>query len=329
MPASPAGVTVRLLDAGGNVLATMQTDANGSYGFTRLTPGDYRTEVVLSAGDIFTPPNRGGDATRDSDVDPANGRSTVIALTAGEQDVTWDAGLIPQRAFSDLPDGPYHTRQASGGPLHRIVPGFHLGASEDSEADGQPNSTATGDDSAATGGDDEDGVLRLAAPNSPSGGWTDGSAAAGNGCKLQVTLAGTAGVAQAWLDFGAGLEPVVLRDPAGVPVPDGLFSTDTHDVTCDLPVGTFGGSANHNIYARFRLSSAGGLGPDGPAHDGEVEDHLFSFGPNAVAVRDFRAMAASSGDLPFALLLLGLALAGASLVRRSHRFERLKALRDE
>ena len=324
-----AGVTVRLLDAGGNVLATTQTDANGSYGFTGLASGDYRIEVVLPAGQVFAPLKQGGDATRDSDVDPANGRSALTALTAGEQDVTWDAGLVPPRDFGDLPDGPYHTLLTSGGPLHRIVPGFHLGASADSEGDGQPNSTAIGDDSAAAGGDDEDGVLRLAAPNSPSGGWTDGNAADGNGCKLQVTLAGTAGVVQAWLDFGAGLEPVVLRDAAGVPVPDRLFSPGTNVVTCDVPVGTFGGSDNHNIYARFRLSSVGGLGPDGPAPDGEVEDHQFSFGPNAVAVRDFRATAAPSGDLPLALLLLGLALAGAALVRRSHRFERPKALRDE
>jgi hypothetical protein len=165
-------------------------------------------------------------------------------------------------------------------------------------------------------------VLRLAAPNSPSGGWTDGNAADGNGCKLQVTVAGGAGVVQAWLDFGAGLEPVVLRNGDGAPIPGGSFNPGIHIVTCDVPLGTFGGSANRSVFARFRLSSAGGLGPDGPAPDGEVEDYLFSFGPNAVSVRDFRATAAPSGDLPFALLLLGLALAGVAFVRRSHRAER-------
>lgn len=311
-----AGITVRLLDTVGSVLATAQTDASGNYSFQGLTPGDYRIEVALPAGQVFAPLNRGGDPTRDSDVDPATGRSVVTTLTAGEQDLTWDAGLVPPRDFGDLPDGPYHTHLAAGGPLHMIVYGFHLGASEDSEADGQPNSTATGD------GADEDGVLRLAAPNSPSGGWTDGNAADGNGCKLQVTVAGAAGVVQAWLDFGAGLAPVVLRDVAGAPIPGGNFSPGRQIITCDVPVGTFGGSANRSIYARFRLSSAGGLGPDGAAPDGEVEDYLFSFGPNAVAVRDFRATAAPSSDLPFALLLLGLALAGVAFVRRSHRSER-------
>ena len=304
-----AGITVRLLDTVGSVIATAQTDANGNYSFAGLTPGDYRIEGVLPAGHVFAPLSQGDDAARDSDIDPATGRSAMTTLTAGEQDPTWDAGLIPPRDFGDLPDGPYHTRLAAGGPLHMIVYGFHLGANEDSEADGQPNSTATGD------GADEDGVQRLAAPNSPSGGWTDGNAADGNGCKLQVTVAGAAGVVQAWLDFGAGLEPVVLRDAAGVPIPDGSFSLGTQIVTCDVPVGTFGGSANRSIYARFRLSSAGGLGPDEPASDGEVEDYLFSFGPNAVAVRDFRATAASSNDFPFTLLFLGLALAGVAFLR--------------
>jgi len=46
-----------------------------------------------------------------------------------------------------------------------------------------------------------------------------------------------------------------------------------------------------------------------------VEDYLFSFGPNAVAVRDFRATAASSNDFPFTLLFLGLALAGVAFLR--------------
>jgi hypothetical protein len=298
------------------LLATAQTDTNGNYGFGGLAPGDYHIEVVLPAGDTFSPLNQGGDTARDSDVDPTTRRSTSVTLTAGEQDQTWDAGIVPPRDFGDLPDGPYHTRLASTGPLHRIVPGFHLGASEDSEADGQPNSAATGD------GADEDGVLRLAAPNSPSGGWTDGNAVDGNGCKLQITVAGAPGVVQAWLDFGSGLESVTLRDAAGTPILDGYFNPGTHIATCDVPVGTFDGSASRSIYARFRLSSVGGLGVNGPARDGEVEDYLFSFGPNAVTVRDFRAAAAPSSDLPFALLLLGLALGGILLVRRSLRPER-------
>ncbi|MCD6568022.1 MAG: LruC domain-containing protein, partial [Dehalococcoidia bacterium] len=45
---------------------------------------------------------------------------------------------------------------ASNGARHVIVPGFHLGALIDSEADGQPSADALLDD--LTTSDDEDGV---------------------------------------------------------------------------------------------------------------------------------------------------------------------------
>lgn len=307
------GVTVQLLDAAGNVLAATTTDAGGNYEFGGLAPGDYRIEVILPAGQAFAPADQGSDDAADSDVDPATGRTIVTTLIAGEQDLTWDAGIVPPRDFGDLPDGPYPTRLGSGGALHRIVAGFQFGATIDSESDGQPDSTATGD------GADEDGVIRLAAPNSASGGWADGNAADGNGCRLQITIGGGPGVVQAWLDFGSGLASVVLRDAAGVPIPGGSFAPGAHVVTCDVPVGTFNGGTSRSIYGRFRLSSAGGLGLTGPAPDGEVEDYLFSFGPTAVTIRDFRASSGVSSDAVWALGMLLLALIGFVAFRRWSR----------
>ena len=43
-------------------------------------------------------------------------------------------------------------------------------------------------------------------------------------------------------------------------------------------------ATNRTSYARFRLSSAGGLGPTGDANDGEVEDYRVRFGTNGVPV---------------------------------------------
>jgi len=304
------GVIVWLLDGAGNILATTTTDASGSYEFGGLAPGDYRIAVVLPAGHAFALADQWSDNAADSDVDPATGRTGVTTLAAGEQDLTWDAGLVPPRDFGDLPDGPYPTRLGSGGALHRIMAGFQLGATVDSESDGQPDSTATGNDSAASGGDDEDGVVRLAAPNSAAGGWTDGNAADGNGGRLQITVSDGPGVVQAWLDFGSGLAPVVLRDAAGVPIPGEALAVGTHVVTCDVPVGTFGGGTSRSIYGRFRLSSAGGLGPTGPAPDGEIENYLFSFGPTAVTIRDFRASSPGSSDAAWAIGMLLLVVVG-------------------
>ena len=62
--------------------------------------------------------------------------------------------------FGDAPDSPatprYPTLLANNGASHVIVPGLYLGASVDSDADGQPGPNALGDDN--DGQDDEDGV---------------------------------------------------------------------------------------------------------------------------------------------------------------------------
>ncbi|MGQ0618313.1 MAG: hypothetical protein ACT4QA_00105 [Panacagrimonas sp.] len=58
--------------------------------------------------------------------------------------------------FGDAPDPTYLTLLASNGARHALSSSLRLGPTIDSEAEGQPNSGATGDDLA--GVDDEDGV---------------------------------------------------------------------------------------------------------------------------------------------------------------------------
>ena len=53
--AGAPGVTVRLLDAGGSVLAATTTDASGNYGFAGLAPGGYRIAVALPSGNVRRP----------------------------------------------------------------------------------------------------------------------------------------------------------------------------------------------------------------------------------------------------------------------------------
>jgi uncharacterized repeat protein (TIGR01451 family) len=95
------GVTVRLLNSVGSVIATTITDADGIYRFLDLLPGDYAIEVVAPAGYTFSPQNQGGDSTRDSDVDTFTGRSANTTLESGENDPTWDAGLVPLASIGD------------------------------------------------------------------------------------------------------------------------------------------------------------------------------------------------------------------------------------
>jgi len=86
------GVTVNLKDAGGTVIDTMQTDANGLYLFSGLEPGDYSVSFVLPDGYAWTAKDAGDDAA-DSDAD-ANGDAAQTTLEGGETDLTWDAGLV-------------------------------------------------------------------------------------------------------------------------------------------------------------------------------------------------------------------------------------------
>src|SRR5262245_34020059 len=58
---------------------------------------------------------------------------------------TFEPRLVLATDFGDAPIL-YGTLLANNGPRHTVTPGVFLGANVDSEADGQPNATATGDD---------------------------------------------------------------------------------------------------------------------------------------------------------------------------------------
>ncbi len=167
---------------------------------------------------------------------------------------------VPEPAeldFGDAPDGAaapgYPTYLANAGANHVIVPGFFLGNSVDAEPDGQPDAAATGDDT--DGNDDEDGVT-FVSPLRP-------------GCVAYVDVtASAAGMLDAWIDYGTDQSWAEFGDQifAAQPLNPGL-----NHLSFVVPAGTAQGITT---FARFRLSSVGGLPSTGPAHDGEVEDHM-------------------------------------------------------
>jgi Tol biopolymer transport system component/protocatechuate 3,4-dioxygenase beta subunit len=90
------GVEVTLYDGGGvQVGLPTTTDVNGFYNFTNLIPGDYYVRFALPADYLFTAQDRGLDDTLDSDADD-NGQTEVTTLISGEDDPTWDAGIVPE-----------------------------------------------------------------------------------------------------------------------------------------------------------------------------------------------------------------------------------------
>ena len=76
-----SGVTVQLLDASGNVVATTTTDANGTYSFSKLPDGTYSVKVVKDGELADTEQTEDPSGKTDS-------RSQAITFTRTDPDVT-------------------------------------------------------------------------------------------------------------------------------------------------------------------------------------------------------------------------------------------------
>ena len=184
--------------------------------------------------------------------------SHAVDLGSGGKDNLYGSGRVllpnppPTLDFGDAPDPHYPTLLASDGARHFVVSGLHLGSAVDKEYDGQPNATATGDDLIAT--DDEDGVVFL----------TD--LMAGEDATVRITVSQAAKV-DAWIDYNDDGD----WDDGDEHVLDSLSLTaGTHDLVASVPLTA---TPTDSTFARFRLSSSGGLDPSGLASDGEVEDY--------------------------------------------------------
>ena len=164
-----------------------------------------------------------------------------------------DAAAIDQTDFGDAPDS-YGTLLASNGPRHAIG-GPRLGSFVDGEANGQPNSGATGD------GNDDDGVA------------------------LSPLVVGQSSAIRVYASqAGARLDYFIDFDRNGVfgnqanEVFSATLTAGSQIIALSVPATASAGST----FARFRISSAGSLGPTGAAADGEVEDYavtIFAVAP--------------------------------------------------
>jgi uncharacterized repeat protein (TIGR01451 family) len=98
------GVAVALYNANGNLVDTQLTDANGFYLFEDLYPGDYYLDFIGPIGFQLTSPNQGSNTGLDSDVTGGFGPGTtgLINLSAGENDLTWDAGYFKCVPIGDI-----------------------------------------------------------------------------------------------------------------------------------------------------------------------------------------------------------------------------------
>ena len=104
-------VTVTLYDSSCNVVATDEngvniptqtTDVNGNYLFADVPPSDYCLGfTTLPAGYGITPQNKGGDDSKNSDVNVSTGKTVVITLLPGEDDRSWDMGIYEEASIGN------------------------------------------------------------------------------------------------------------------------------------------------------------------------------------------------------------------------------------
>lgn len=176
--------------------------------------------------------------------------------------------LIDPADFGDAPDS-YATTSLQSGARHNPV-GPKLGTQRDQEFDGQPDAAATGDN--AHGVADEDGIsigpLQVGAARETIVVTVD---SAPQGAKLD-----------AWIDFDG----------------DGTWSGQSEQIADSVAVvngvntisfGVPASSKSGTTYARFRISTHGGLGSKDLALDGEVEDYAVQLQPPTTSAAVFSA----------------------------------------
>ena len=94
-----SGVKVELLGANGRTAAqSAETDADGRYAFTRLTPGTYQLRVRLLDGHVL----HTGEETRAAvrEMRGGYGYTDLFTLAAGEAQSSFDYGMLVQGALS-------------------------------------------------------------------------------------------------------------------------------------------------------------------------------------------------------------------------------------
>ncbi|MEM7393065.1 MAG: VCBS repeat-containing protein, partial [Verrucomicrobiota bacterium] len=194
--------------------------------------------------------------------------------------------------FGDAP-APYPTLLSDGAAMH-VPTHMTLGNRRDRETNGVPSALSDGDDMA--GLDDEDGIVL----ESVRVGQLDASVS------VVVSNAPLGARLDAWIDFNddgswGGPEEQISASMA--------LTNGENRIEFDVPAWA---SAGTNI-ARFRISSAGGLGMGGPAIDGEVEDHTLIINPPRRASGLFfteRVVGPIQGDGPAFLYPIDLDLDG-------------------
>ena len=242
----------------------------------------------------------GQGSRRQLTITPASGQSgearvglLVTDARGASASTSFRVTVTPAVAPTDFGDAPsiYPVTLARNGARHTLRPGLTLGRRADPEADGQPSADARGDDNAAI--DDEDGVQLLT------------PLMVGQTASIAVAVNIVAG--PAWLDvFFDFNDDGDWSDPGEKVFDKRSVSNGVNRLSFVVPPDATAG----RTYARFRLSSTGGLGPEGAADDGEVEDYQVRIHDDSPEIVVGDATALPTGALTLNTTATGLRASG-------------------
>ena len=238
-------------------------DKTGSAGYTQLGAGAEMTGFILAKGFVQT----GADTIIEGIANDCGGAySATNFIEFGADSVIGQTGCTngmaasitdaiadaPPEATIDYGDAPasYSSLAADNGAGHSTENNtIFMGSGVDAEFDSYQFPLS---DDVTDGNDDEDGVAFVTGLE------------VGNSALLEIT-ASTSAFVDAWIDFdGNG---VFGSDEKVADAQSVIQGSNT--ILYDVPEWAEAGST----WARFRLSSVGGLEPTGSFSDGEVEDH--------------------------------------------------------
>ncbi len=255
------------------LVAQTLTASDGTYNFGNLADGTYRVVFDKNAYSV-----QGLTLTTPFSYD---------ANLSGSTTAQRDLGFASALDFGDLPAS-YGTMLEDNGARHSIPPSgaVYLGSAPTTEGDALENTMANGDV--------DEGVA-------VSSKWNNGP----NGAGVSVTVGGCSGTCylSAWVDWNGDGD---FNDANEKVLVDRAVTNGSNTITFDVPAGTFDGSTNKTLNARFRLyptTTNSTAQPTGLVTNGEVEDYQWTFKPNAVSLIQLQAR--SVGVQPYLLLGLG------------------------
>jgi len=266
-----------LLNNGGTALTWNFSDVSFADGFNTATLPVMEGPLSVTHSTLFhvLTADGNGDARVDFDdwVQLKSSFNTLGGPSLGPGDFNGDGSVdftdfnlltnnlgnilaAPALDFGDAPEAgtSFPTTEVNDGARSILGSGLFLGSSVDGEADGQPDPTASGDD---TRGDDEDGVV--------FGPLVAGDAHAS--VTVTATVPADTAVLNGWIDFNADGDWDDAREQVFV---DQSLRSGTTQLTVTVPAGT----AIGQTVARFRVTGMVGYSYFGLAPDGEVEDYL-------------------------------------------------------